>query len=457
MAKHVNLLNGPIFSSLTALALPIMGSQLMQMAYNLTDMLWIGQVGVGAMAAVGAVGLFMWLSNGLAILARMGGQVMVAQNIGAGDMDKAGRYAAAALQLGGALALGYTLILVLGSGPLIGFFKLNSPQVIADARIYLLLVAIGMPFSFINQVLVSVITATGNSRTPFIAMACGLGANIVLDPLLIFGIHGVFRWGVAGAALATTLAQAAVFLILYIYARRDRFFFPHVHLLQKTSGRELRNLLKISAPAAGLNVLFPIINIILARMVAAFGDGAVAIQKVGGQVESISWMTADGFAAATNSFVGQNYGAGKLRRAKKGVAVSFTLMSIWGVLCTLLLVFAAKPIVRVFISDPAVLPMGAEYLVIVGLSELFMCWEILIEGAYAGFGHTLTPSILSAVVTVLRIPLSALLSTTSLGLNGIWWSISLTTIFKGILLLSIFLLFLHSLTRKFNARNGIRP
>ena len=450
MARHVNLLKGPIFSSLTALALPIMGSQLMQMAYNLTDMLWICQIGVGAMAAVGAVGLYMWLATGLAILARMGGQVLVAQNIGAGNMDQAGRYAAGALQLGGALALGYTLILVFGSSPLVGFFKLNSPQVIADARIYLLLVAAGMPFSFLNQVLVSIITATGNSRTPFLAMACGLGANIVLDPLLIFGIHGVFRWGVAGAALATTLAQGVVFLILFIYVKKDHFFFPHVHLLQKTSSRELRDLLKISAPAAGLNVLFPIINIVLARMVAAFGDGAVAVQKVGGQIESLSWMTADGFAAATNSFVGQNYGAGDLRRAKKGFAVSFTMMSLWGILCTLLLVFAAEPIVRIFISDPAVLPMGVEYLVIVGLSELFMCWEILIEGAYAGFGHTLAPSVLSAVLTTLRIPLAALLSTTALGLSGVWWSISLTTIFKGILLLIIFLLFLRSLTRKFN-------
>ena len=449
MARHVNLLKGPIFSSLTALALPIMGSQLMQMAYNLTDMLWICQIGVGAMAAVGAVGLYMWLATGLAILARMGGQVLVAQNIGAGNMDQAGRYAAGALQLGGALALGYTLILVFGSSPLVGFFKLNSPQVIADARIYLLLVAAGMPFSFLNQVLVSIITATGNSRTPFLAMACGLGANIVLDPLLIFGIHGVFRWGVAGAALATTLAQGVVFLILFIYVKKDHFFFPHVHLLQKTSSRELRDLLKISAPAAGLNVLFPIINIVLARMVAAFGDGAVAVQKVGGQIESLSWMTADGFAAATNSFVGQNYGAGDLRRAKKGFAVSFTMMSLWGILCTLLLVFAAEPIVRIFISDPAVLPMGVEYLVIVGLSELFMCWEILIEGAYAGFGHTLAPSVLSAVLTTLRIPLAALLSTTALGLSGVWWSISLTTIFKGILLLIIFLLFLRSLSKKF--------
>ncbi len=425
-----------------------MGSQLMQMAYNLTDMLWIGRIGVGAMAAVGAVGLFMWLSNGLVILARMGGQVLVAQSIGAGSIERAGRFAAAALQLGTMLAVSYTLLLTLGSGPLIGFFKLNSPQVVADARMYLILVALGMPFSFLNQVLVSLITATGNSRTPFIAMACGLGTNIILDPLLIFGIHGFLHWGVGGAAVATTLAQGMVFLILCRYALKDQYLFPHVHLLQRTTAKEMGHLLRISGPAAALNVVFPIVSMVLARMVAAFGDGAVAVQKVGSQVESLSWMTADGFAAATNSFVGQNYGANNLQRAKKGFYVSFSLMTVWGIFCTLLLVFAAGPIFQIFISDGDVLPMGVDYLVIIGISELFMCWEILIEGAYAGFGHTLTPSILSSALTIARIPLAAALSATVLGLSGIWWSITLSTIIKGIILTTMFFLFLRKIVKR---------
>ncbi len=448
MSKQVDLLKGTIFSTLTALALPIMGSQLMQMAYNLTDMLWIGRIGVDAMAAVGAVGLFMWLSNGLAILGRMGGQVLVAQNIGSGDKARAGRFAAGALQIGAALALGYTLLLTLASGPLIGFFKLNSPQVTADARMYLILIALGMPFSFLNQVLVALITATGNSRTPFLAMVWGLGINMILDPLLIFGIRGFLQWGVAGAALATTLAQGVVFFILCRYALQDQYLFPHVHLLQRTSGAELRQLLRISGPAAALNVVFPLVSMVLARMVAAFGDSAVAVQKVGSQVESLSWMTADGFAAATNSFVGQNYGAGNLQRAKKGFYVSFSLMSLWGIFCTLLLVFAAGPIFQIFIPDLEVLPMGVDYLVIIGISELFMCWEILIEGAYAGFGHTLAPSIISSVLTVARIPLAAALSVTALGLSGIWWSITLSTIIKGIILTAMFFLFLRKIVRR---------
>lgn len=448
MSKQINLLEGSIIRTLTTLALPIMGSQFIQMAYNLTDMLWIGRVGVDAMAAVGVVGLFMWLSNGIAILARMGGQVLVAQNIGAGSMDRAGQSAAAALQLGGLLALGYTLLMILGSGPLVGFFHLSGAHVIRDARIYMLIVALGMPFSFLNQILVALITASGNSRTPFLAMACGLGCNIVLDPVLIFGLFGLPALGVAGAAIATTLAQGIVFLILCRYALRDPYLFPHVHLRRLAPASAFRRILHISWPIATFNILFPLINMLIARMVAAFGDNAVAVQKVGSQIESLSWMTADGFASATNSFVGQNYGADNLSRAKKGFWASFTLMSLWGLLTTFLLVVCSGPIFQIFIPDAEVLPMGVEYLRIVGISELFICWNILVQGAYAGFGRTLAPSVVSITFVGLRIPLCSLLSSTALGLCGIWWSISLTTILQGILITIMFCLFLRHITSR---------
>ena len=137
MARQVDLLKGNILRSLTLLALPIMGSQLVQMAYNLTDMIWIGRVGAGAVAAVGAAGMFMWLSNGMAVLPRMGGQVKVAQSIGAGDIEAAGRYAAAALQMGGVMSLVYTVAMFVGAGPLIGFFRLNSAEVeVLDMELY---------------------------------------------------------------------------------------------------------------------------------------------------------------------------------------------------------------------------------------------------------------------------------------------------------------------------------
>ena len=144
MSKRVNLLEGNILSSLTRLALPIMATSLVNMAYNMTDMIWIGRVGPGAVAAVGAAGMYMWLSQGIAVLARMGGQVKVDQSLGAGDAPLAGRFAQNSLQLGLLLSTIFTLIMLVFNKPLIGFFNLNDPTVVRDARTYLVVVSLGI-------------------------------------------------------------------------------------------------------------------------------------------------------------------------------------------------------------------------------------------------------------------------------------------------------------------------
>lgn len=123
MTRKNDLLNGPIFSTLTKLALPIMATSLIQMAYNMIDMIWIGKVGAGAVAAVGAAGMFMWLSNGLAVLAKMGGQVKVAHAIGAQNQKEAVAYAQNAFQLVIIFGLLFGGISLVFSNQMIGFFN----------------------------------------------------------------------------------------------------------------------------------------------------------------------------------------------------------------------------------------------------------------------------------------------------------------------------------------------
>ena len=137
MQKNVDLLHGPVLSSLTKLALPIMATSLIQMAYNLTDMIWIGRIGSNAVASVGAAGMYMWLSNGFATLSKMGGQVNAGYALGSGHQEEASKYTSTALQLTVALGILFGIICIFFSSPLIGFFNLNSPGVIEDAEIYL--------------------------------------------------------------------------------------------------------------------------------------------------------------------------------------------------------------------------------------------------------------------------------------------------------------------------------
>ena len=438
MKTRINLLEGNILPALSALALPIMATSLIQMAYNLIDMIWIGKIGASAVASVGAAGMFMWLSNGLATLAKMGGQIKVGHALGAQKKEDAASYAQSSIQMGIVFAIGFGILSVVFADEMIGFFQLNSAQVIQDAKLYLMITCGLVIFSFMNQIFTGILTAMGNSRTSFIATGIGLVLNIVLDPLFIFGFGAIPPMGVAGAAIATVLAQLVVMLLFLYTILRDTVLFSNIHILHSYSSQHTMEIFRIGLPSAVQSMLFSGISMVIARLIAGWGDAAVAVQKVGSQIESISWMTAEGYAAALNSFVAQNHGAKNTDRIREGYRLSMIVMLSWGVFCSFVLIVFPQLIFQVFIQEAEVLPMGVDYLRILGVSQLFMCMEITTAGAFSGLGKTLPPSIVSITLTGARIPMAILLGRW-LGLNGVWWAITISSIGKGIVLLGWFL------------------
>lgn len=441
MSKHIDLLNGNISKTIAKLALPLMGMSLLQMAYNLTDIFWIGKMGPLAVAAVGTGGQLIWLSTGIHMLAQLGGQVYVAQNLGAKNYKKAGDFAYASITLSLIITISLGLIFLFLNKPVISIFNLSDPIVVKDAENYIAITGGFIVFMLLSKLLTALITTTGNSKTPFIATSIGLIFNIIFDPVFIY----VFNLGVIGAAIATILAQIIVFSILFSYVIKDKVLFSNINLKIPPDILDIKNILKLSFPVSLQASLFPLFSIYISRLVASFSDHAVAVQRVGSQIESISWMTTDGFGIAVNSFLAQNYGAGNLDRTKKGYYNSLKILSIYGVFATFLLIFCAKPIFSVFLSDADVLSMGVDYLVILGISQLFMCWEILSNGSLNALGRTVLPAIISILFTAMRIPLAHFLIETPLGLNGIWWSITISTIFKGFLALLSIILILKNL------------
>ena len=438
MKTRINLLEGKILPALSALALPIMATSLIQMAYNLIDMIWIGKIGASAVASVGAAGMFMWLSNGLATLAKMGGQIKVGHALGAQKKEDAASYAQSSIQMGIVFAIGFGILSIVFADEMIGFFQLNSAQVIQDAKLYLMITCGLVIFSFMNQIFTGILTAMGNSRTSFIATGIGLVLNIMLDPLFIFGFGAIPPMGVAGAAIATVLAQLVVMLLFLHTILRDTVLFSNIHILHSYSSQHTREIFRIGLPSAVQSMLFSGISMVIARLIAGWGDAAVAVQKVGSQIESISWMTAEGYAAALNSFVAQNHGAKNTDRIREGYRLSMIVMLSWGVFCSFVLIVFPQLIFQVFIQEAEVLPMGVDYLRILGVSQLFMCMEITTAGAFSGLGKTLPPSIVSITLTGARIPMAILLGRW-LGLNGVWWAITISSIGKGIVLLGWFL------------------
>ena len=347
-SHHVDLLNEAIAPALTRLALPIMATSLVQMLYNLTDMAWIGRLGAGAVTAVGSAGMYTWFSQGFAILARTGGQVKTAHCLGAGENDSAAQYARGALQLGILFAVLYGLVSLFGASRLIGFFKLNSPEVIAQAEWYVRIACGLVIFSYLNAILTGLLTAAGNSRTPFIVNVAGLVFNVVLDPVLIFGIGPFPELGVSGAAAATVTAQALVSLLFFKAVLREKVLFPHLRLWVLVPVKVWREIVRIGVPSAVQNLIYAGISMILTRLITGWGDLAVAAQRVGSQIESVSWMVGDGFSAAVNAFLGQNYGAKRYDRVLESFWFCVKVSAVFLTTLAVVSFIGAPQIMRVF-------------------------------------------------------------------------------------------------------------
>ena len=435
-----NLTKGPILKTLTKLAVPIMASAFLGTLYNITDMAWIGLLGSRAVAGVGVGGMFTWLSQGLAAMARMGGQVQVAQCIGRGERERAHGFAQAAVQLSAFMGIAYAVLSLLFTRQMVGFFQLADAEAHTAAMSYTRIACGLIVFSFLTLTLTGIYTAQGDSKTPFLANLVGLVTNMILDPVLILG-PGIFpRLGVAGAAIATVTAQAIVMsiMILGIMVQKKENVLKGIKLFAKLPREYVGGICKIGIPTAIQGMAYCAISMVLTRMVSGYGAEAIATQRVGGQIESVSWNTADGFGAALNAFIAQNYGAGKNDRVRKGYKASLWTVGIWGVLISAIFICVPEPIARIFFHEPKAIATAVGYLTIIGFSEAFMCVELTTVGALSGLGRTRLCSIISIIFTSARIPLAILLGGI-MGLNGIWWALSSTSIVKGIIFACTFL------------------
>ena len=435
-----NLTKGPILKTLTKLAIPIMASSFLGTLYNITDMAWIGLLGSKAVAGVGVGGMFTWLSQGLAAMARMGGQVQVAQCIGRGERDRAHGFAQAAVQLATLMGMAYAVISLVFTRQMVAFFQLTDPEAQTAALSYTKIACGLIVFSFLTLTMTGLYTAQGDSKTPFLANLIGLVTNMILDPVLILGPGPFPKLGVVGAAIATVTAQSIVMMmmILGVIIQKKENVLKGIRLTAKIPKEYLGGLCRIGIPTAIQGMAYCAISMVLTRMVSAYGAEAVATQRVGGQIESISWNTADGFAAALNAFIAQNYGAGKMDRVRKGYRASLWTVGIWGLLISFVFICFPKAIADIFFHEPKAVATAVGYLVIIGFSEAFMCVELTTVGALSGLGRTRLCSIISIAFTSARIPLAIILGGL-IGLSGIWWALSITSIIKGIIFTCTFL------------------
>lgn len=430
MRGVTNLTEGNISARLVKLALPIMATSFIQMAYNLTDMFWVGRIGSEANAAVGSVGMFTWMAASFSLLCKVGAEVCVGQAIGKRETGEARRYASHNITLALAVSMVCALVMVLFAEPLIGVYHL-SQSISGHAVSYMRIVAVGVPFIFLASAFTGIYNACGRSTIPFYISGTGLVANMLLDPLFIFGLD----MGTDGAALATVLAQMLVVILFMWQMRgRDRLLdnFPLVCRLQRA---ETKRVVKIGAPVAVFNSLFAFANMFVSRIASLHG-GHIGLMTftTGGQIEAITWNTSEGFSTALSAFTAQNYAAGRGDRVLKAYKRTLAMTALFGIFGTVLFVCYGQELFSVFVPEEAAYVSGGNFLRIDGYSQLFMMLEIATHGIFYGIGRTIPPAVISICGNYLRIPMALGLVALGFGVDGIWWAVSISSILKGIVL-----------------------
>ena len=357
-----NLTQGPINRQLFNLAMPIMATSYIQMAYSLTDIAWVGRLGSEAVAAVGSVGILTWMSGSISLLNKVGSEVSVGQSIGAQNYEDARCFASHNITIALVFSLCWGGLLFLFARPIIGIYELEA-HITENAIAYLRIISTGLPFIFLSAAFTGIYNAAGRSKIPFYISGTGLLLNIILDPLFIFG----FGLGTNGAAYATWISQAAVFgIFIYQLRCRDALLerFPFFTRLKK---KYTHRILKLGLPVATLNTLFAFVNMFLCRTASEQG-GHIGLMTftTGGQIEAITWNTSQGFSTALSAFIAQNYAAGRTDRVIKSWHTTLLMTSVFGTLCTLLFVFFGNEVFALFVPEQAAYEAGGIFLRIDG-------------------------------------------------------------------------------------------
>lgn len=435
--KKIDLTEGKVLSVLTRLAVPIMGSSILQFVYNLINMAWVGALGSNAVASIGSASFYVGLGYSINSLVVMGTGIKVSHAIGEKNDTEVKRYINSGITINLILAITFGLLLVFGGKILIGFLQLKNPIVEQEAYYYLAINSITLLFNFFNFLYTRILNSYGNNKLAFNINAIGVIVNIIFDPIFIY----VFKLGVVGAALGTLAANIIMFALFLIKSNGIFKFDFNLGVDYK----RVKEVIGLGLPMASQRILFTVINIMLARIISIFGTDAIAAQKVGLQIESITYMVIGGLNGAVAAFTGQNFGAKKYGRILDGYKAALKIGIVYSAVTSFIFLYFNVPIIELFIREKNTVSIASDYLIVIAFSQLFSALEMVSNGLYTGIGRPNIPSIISIVFTAIRIPM-ALLFIKPFGINGVWISITISSILKGVV---SYLVYLISIRREY--------
>lgn len=356
-----DLINGPVGRTILELAGPMVFGMAAVILFNVVDTFWVGRLGALELAAMSFTFPVVFLVMSIAMGMGVGVTSVISRVIGQDDPAAVRRVATDGLFLANVIVVVVAIGGLLTIEPLFGALG-ASPEMVELIRQYMVPWYVGIGFVVIPMVGNSAIRATGDTKTPSVVMMIAGGVNMVLDPLLIFGVGPFPRLELQGAAIATLIAYSVTFVAaVWILSRREHmieFARPRVSAVMHS----WRRILHIAVPAGLTQMLLPVANGVFTRIVSEFGPEAVAAFGVGTRVDALCLIGTHALFAAVAPFVGQNYGAGRHDRIREALSFAAKASMVYGAAFAVVLALLARRVGAVFNDDPTVVALVARYL-----------------------------------------------------------------------------------------------
>ena len=424
------LTEGPITSALAKLTWPMILGMLGMVIFNLTDTYFIGKIGVDELAAIGFTFPVIMLISSISMGMGIGTASLISRMIVTEKRLVVRQYS------GHALALSFVIIIIfvtIGQLTIEPLFKLlgASPGILPLIKDYMVIWYWGMIFLVVPMVGNNIIRATGDTFTPGMIMIFSAIVNIILDPLLIFGIGPFPELGLKGAAIATVIGRALGMIVtLYILIRRKKLLAFYLTDLVEFL-RTWKNILYIAGPATISLLITPISIGVLTRIIAEFGKEAIAAFGIIVRLEMLALLIIRALGSVMTIFAGQNWGLGNKTRLFRGIKIVSLFSLNWGVFIFIICIFASRIIAGVFSPNPDVIQITAGYLVIVSFSYGFQGIIMMGMGTFNGINKPFIAFSMIAIRMIgLYIPL-AWLASSWIGLVGIFWSAFTANLISG--------------------------
>jgi putative MATE family efflux protein len=410
---------GKVIRQIFMFALPMLVGNVFQQLYNIVDSVIVGRfLGKEALAAVGAS--FPVIFTLIAFIIGIGGgfSIVISQYFGAKNYNNVEKSVDTMLITLGIFSIFLTFIGIYFSEDI--FNLLHLPQeLIPDAKLYLNTYLYGTVLFCGFNTVSSTLRGIGDSKTPLYFLMISTITNIILDLVFIIG----FDMGIEGVAWATVLSQGISFFSAVFYLNKYHKIIKYKIVNLKFDMTILKQAIRIGLPSAFQQTFVAMGMMAIMGIINTFGTNVIAAYTAASRIDSLALLPSMNFSQALSSFVGQNMGANNIERIRSGYRNTMLMSGLLCIFLTLIIIFFGEEMMKIFTTDPEVIAIGEEYLIIVSSFYLVFCLMFTTHGVLRGAGATLIPMFITLVALwVIRIPIAYILAPI-MGETGIWWSV----------------------------------